>query len=255
MEVDTITSIFLPKVSCICPTFSRAYLLEEAIESFIRQDYKGEKELIICNDFDKQILQFEHPEVKVVNLKKRCPNLGNKRNLAYSFATGDVFLTWGDDDIHLPGRITRMVEAMKKHNSEFVFEGPYYILYGGKLSKEKGKTSGAHIITRRLFYDSGQIPEINSGEDQAFNSRVKKRLGILTPLPTCDTLPPQFLYRFSTGRVHVSQFGQDTANKKSGYDLMLEKALHYINIGEEPSGFYNLKPHWNKDWEEEVKRL
>ena len=37
----------LPKVSCICPTFARVYLLEEAIESFLRQDYKGEKELII----------------------------------------------------------------------------------------------------------------------------------------------------------------------------------------------------------------
>jgi glycosyltransferase involved in cell wall biosynthesis len=251
--METISSTFLPKVSCICPTFARAYLLEEAIESFHRQDYAGEKELIICNDFVDQELIYDHPDVKVINLPERAPNLGSKRNAAYSYATGDVFLTWGDDDIHLPNRISRMVKAMKHHNSEFVFEGPYYILYGGKLSFERGKTSGAHIITKKLFYDAGKIPEINSGEDQAFNAVVKRHLKITTPLPVCQDVP-QFLYRYSTGRVHISQFGEDRANKKSGYQTFLEQAKEYVRQGKEPSGRYELKPHWSKDWTQEVKR-
>lgn len=242
-----------PKVSCICPTFGRAYLLEEAIESFLRQDYHGEKELIVCNDFIDQQLVFEHPLVKVINIPEREPNLGSKRNKAYSYATGDVFLTWGDDDIHLPGRITRMVNAMKEHNSEFVFEGPYYILYGGKLSFEKGKTSGAHIITKDLFYKAGKIPEINSGEDQAFNAKVREYLDLKTSLPVCSS-DPQFLYRFSTGRAHISQYGQDKENKKSGYDLFLEQARQYIKQGIEPKGRYELKPKWTKDWIEETKK-
>jgi hypothetical protein len=229
-------------------------LLEEAIESFHRQNYPGEKELIICNDFIDQELVYNHPDVKVINLKERAPNLGSKRNTAYSYATGDVFLTWGDDDVHLPGRITRMVNAMKEHNSEFVFEGPYYILYGGKLSFEKGKTSGAHIITKDLFYKAGKIPEINSGEDQAFNAVVKKYLNITTPLPICNSAP-QFLYRFSTGRAHISQYGQDKENKKSGYDLFIEQARQYIKQGKEPNGRYVLKPNWSKDWVEETRKL
>jgi glycosyltransferase involved in cell wall biosynthesis len=229
-------------------------LLEEAIESFHRQNYPGEKELIICNDFIDQELVYNHPDVKVINLKERAPNLGSKRNTAYSYATGDVFLTWGDDDVHLPGRITRMVNAMKEHNSEFVFEGPYYILYGGKLSFEKGKTSGAHIITKDLFYKAGKIPEINSGEDQAFNAVVKKYLNITTPLPICNSAP-QFLYRFSTGRAHISQYGQDKKNKKSGYDLFIEQARQYIKQGKEPNGVYVLKPNWSKDWVEETRKL
>lgn len=243
-----------PKVSCVCPTFGRAYLLEEAIESFLKQDYPGEKELIICNDFIDQELVFEHPLIKVINLPERTPNLGSKRNKAYSYATGDVFLTWGDDDIHLPGRITRMVNAMKEFNSEFVFEGPYYIIYGGKLSFEKGKTSGAHIITKDLFYKAGQIPEINSGEDQAFNAKVKEYLAISSSLPVCQS-SPQFLYRWSSGRAHISQFGIDKENKKSGYELFLEQAKQYIKEGKEPAGKYILKPHWSKDWIKETKKL
>lgn len=239
----------LPKVSCVCPTFCRAYLLEEAIESFLRQDYKGEKELIVCNDFVEQEFEYSHPEVKVINLSQRADNLGQKRNITYSHATGDVFLTWGDDDIHLPGRISRMVESMHKFNSEFVFEGPYYILYGGKINREKGKTSGAHIITKQLFNSLGGIPEMNSGEDQAFNSKVIKKLGQV--LPVCKE-DPQFLYRFSTARPHISQYGMDKENKLSGYEMMLIIAKEMISKGKEPKGKYILKPNWTKDWVKEV---
>ena len=237
----------LPKVSCICPTFCRVYLLEEAIESFLRQDYAGEKELIICNDFLPQEIVYEHPLVKVVNLSERAPNLGAKRNATYEHATGDLLLTWGDDDIHLPGRISRMVNSLE--DREFLYEGQYYCLYGGVLYWEQGMTSGAHIITKRLFDELGGIPQINSGEDQAFNTLVRSKIG---PMDTCKE-DPQFLYRYSTGRVHASQFGEDAPNKVSGYQRVYESAVHYINSGMEPKGRITLNPKWSKDWVEEVK--
>jgi glycosyltransferase involved in cell wall biosynthesis len=183
----------LPKVSCVCPTFARAYLLEEAIESFLRQDYEGDKELVICNDFNRQTLVFNGSNIKVVNLPERTNNLGEKRNVTYSHATGDVFLTWGDDDIHLPSRISRMVNAMNKFGKEFVYEGPFYCLYGNALYKEAGKTSGAHIVTKDLFYRVGGIPLMNSGEDQAFNNKIAVKIG--RPLAIC-TDEPQFVYRY-----------------------------------------------------------
>ena len=237
----------LPKVSCICPTFCRVYLLEEAIESFLRQDYAGEKELIVCNDFLPQELVYEHPSVKIINLSERAPNLGAKRNATYAHATGDLLLTWGDDDIHLPGRISRMVNSLG--DNEFLYEGQYYCLYGGKLYWERGKTSGAHIITKRLFDELGGIPEMNSGEDQAFNTLVKHKI---VNMHTC-TEDPQFLYRYSTGRAHVSQFGNDKHNQMSGYEKENNSALQYITTGVEPKGKIHLQPKWSKDWVEEVK--
>ena len=79
----------LPKISCVCPTFCRTALLEEAIECFLRQDYQGEKELIIGNDFSSQHLIFEHKEVKVINTDVRFPTLGEKRNWICNYSTGD----------------------------------------------------------------------------------------------------------------------------------------------------------------------
>jgi hypothetical protein len=48
--------VSLPTVSRICLTFGRPRFLEEAIESFLRQDYPGEAELIVLNDLPRRNL-------------------------------------------------------------------------------------------------------------------------------------------------------------------------------------------------------
>jgi cellulose synthase/poly-beta-1,6-N-acetylglucosamine synthase-like glycosyltransferase len=61
-------------VSCVCPTYNRPphyhHLLEEAIESFLRQDYPN-KELIVLNDCPGQELICDGPGVRVVNVGER----------------------------------------------------------------------------------------------------------------------------------------------------------------------------------------
>ena len=47
-----------PAVSCICLTYGRPHVLEEAIHSFLLQDYAGSKELIVLNDYAGQTLLF-----------------------------------------------------------------------------------------------------------------------------------------------------------------------------------------------------
>src|SRR2546429_75321 len=70
-EIRDLDETVLPPVSCVCPTYARPELLEEAIESFLRQDYRGAKELIVLNDYACQTLELDHPEVRVVNVPKR----------------------------------------------------------------------------------------------------------------------------------------------------------------------------------------
>jgi hypothetical protein len=64
------------KVSCICPTFNRLpgsqWLLEEAIESFLRQDY-AYKELLVLNDCPGQELICDAPDVFVINFPQTIP--------------------------------------------------------------------------------------------------------------------------------------------------------------------------------------
>ena len=76
----------LPAVSCICLTYGRPAILAEAIESFLQQDYQGRKELIVLNDYVDQILTFDHPEVRVINVPKRFRTVGEKMNAAVALA-------------------------------------------------------------------------------------------------------------------------------------------------------------------------
>src|SRR5215211_75266 len=105
----------LPLVSCICPTYGRPpnhqYLLEEAIESFLRQTYPN-KELIVLNDCPEQELVCLAPGVRVVNLPERFPSLGDKRNAGVELARGELIAPWDDDDISLPWRLSHSVERL-----------------------------------------------------------------------------------------------------------------------------------------------
>ena len=99
-------------VSCYCPTYGRVHCLEEAVECFLRQDYKGPKELVILNDYSEQQLFFDHPEVKVYNLPYRIKPLGAKFNATVALCSGDVLMCWEDDDIYLPNRISYSLSQM-----------------------------------------------------------------------------------------------------------------------------------------------
>jgi glycosyltransferase involved in cell wall biosynthesis len=81
------------KVSCICLTYGRPperqWLLEEAIESLLKQDY-ADKELIVLNDCPGQELFCDAPGVIVINVPRRFRSLGEKYNAAIALARGDL---------------------------------------------------------------------------------------------------------------------------------------------------------------------
>jgi len=52
-------------ISAKCITYGRVDFLEEALQSFLLQDYAGERELVIVNDYPLQTLHFDHPQVRI----------------------------------------------------------------------------------------------------------------------------------------------------------------------------------------------
>lgn len=232
------------KVSCICPTFARAYLLEEAVYSFLQQDYTDDHELIICNDMPQQTIVFDHPNIKVINLDSRCASLGEKRNISATHATGDMLLTWGDDDIHLPHRISRMVRSYTKQKCHHIIrEGPFFCLSGKELRHEIWSPAGACMINKESYWNCGGIPLINTGEDQAMLRRMQDYFKLPSLAQSDEN--PAFIYRWSgSNRHHIS--GLD---KKTGWQLMEEQAVDLIKKGQEPSGKYTLVPKWQHDYQ------
>src|SRR4051812_36406312 len=104
----------LPPVSAICLTYGRVSILEEAIHSFLLQDYHGPKELLVLNDLASQTLRFEHPDVRVINLPLRFRTVGEKMNAAAALCSHDILFVWDDDDIYLPNRISFSIQKLSE---------------------------------------------------------------------------------------------------------------------------------------------
>lgn len=132
----------LPPVSCICLNAGYPEHLEEAIYSFLQQDYDGPKELIILNDDPAQTLAYDHPEIKIVNLPQQVQFERGKWNAAVTFCTHDLIFVWNAADISLPHRISVSVKKISKADDHlhfmpstiFIWEnervsGPYHNLF------------------------------------------------------------------------------------------------------------------------------
>lgn len=232
--------------SCLCLTYGRPALLEEAIESFIRQQWDGPKELIVLNDHPYQELLCDHPEVRIFNLKSRLPTLGEKRNFSVSLARYDQLLIWDDDDIHLPWRIAETMNVLAesqyfKSRQLWVWEHDAIYQLAPPEEEWYHCTSG---YSRTLFEELGGYRPINTGEDVTFELRLKasSAVGKFWRLSALPLERLYYIYRVTHGHYHTSGCTD----------------LTRIEPDIKP-GQYQVQPHWERDYckdvEQEIQRM
>lgn len=168
--------MLLPKVSCICLTFGRPRHLEEAIESFLRQNYSGESELIVVNDFpNQQLLYTADPRVKIINRSARFGSLGAKRNFAVCRSTGSVIVNWDDDDISLPARMRRAAEAIQSGMKFFRPAWSWFMVADKRLELRHRKVEWPQCaFSIDVFRHVRGYPRVTVAEDRLFAQRVSE---------------------------------------------------------------------------------
>lgn len=230
-------------ISCVCITYGREHLIGEAIESFIRQDYEGEKELIIINDCESQELLCDSKDVFIFNCQRRFKSIGEKRNASVALSRGDIIFPWDDDDIHLPNRIRYSLDNMK---GDFYNPRKAWVLNNGvKISKNS--FHGIGCFTRSIFDNVGGYPHINSGQDVG----IEKLFAAKNPLPCyeIDQKDLYYIYRWSdTNSWHLSSCGVDSTTGRSGMELFSAKNQKNIT-----SGTIKINPSWKKDYQSMIK--
>jgi glycosyltransferase involved in cell wall biosynthesis len=239
-----------PAVSCMCLTYGRPKVLEEAIHSFLQQDYEGTKELIVLNDYKDQVLEFDHPEVVVINVNKRFRTVGEKRNATAALCSHDILFVWDDDDIYLPHRITYSIERYDEQK-QFFKPSKALVLNNGKIEGPKSNLfhSGS-CWSRQLFDKVRGYCHMGSGQDLEIEAQFeKKHTGKgknLNNIPNDDIY---YLYRWGgTGSFHLSGFGKDKAGEKDGNAKVAEYIERKKEAGQIPTGIVKLNPHWEQDY-------
>ena len=237
-----------PAVSCFCLTYGRPRLLEEAIHSFLQQDYIGPKEMIVLNDYADQILELDHPEVQVINLPKRFRTVGEKMNAAAALASHDLLFVWDDDDVYLPHRLSFSVANFDPTKGFFTTQKAWG-WNAGKLSGPKTNLYHAGSCWSRSLFDAiGGYPAEGCGYDQLFEEQLAASFpGAAQPFAvTPDEI--YYVYRWGTGSYHMSGFGRLQPGQNVGNAGSAAMVAQQARRGEIPLGRVVLQPHWKQDY-------
>lgn len=111
---------YLPKISCVCVTKNRPYLLKKSIRCYIHQNYQN-KELVIISQGDPESNEEIQNYLKEVNrndisffIMPDLASLGSLRNTSIEIATGELICQWDDDDLYHPDRLITQYQAIRK---------------------------------------------------------------------------------------------------------------------------------------------
>ena len=106
----------MPTVSVIIPTYNRASMLREAIQSVLDQTYSDFEIIVVddgsTDDTRKIVNAFFDKRIRYVFQENR--GRSNARNHAFALAQGKYIAFLDSDDLFLPGKLEKQVAALEK---------------------------------------------------------------------------------------------------------------------------------------------
>ncbi|RDJ35206.1 MAG: glycosyltransferase family 2 protein [Crenarchaeota archaeon] len=239
----------MEKIACLTPTYNRypenGWMLEECVESFLRQDYQN-KELLICNDTPGQLLKFSHPQVKIFNLSKRFENVGQKIVFMMEHTDANIFARMDDDDCYLPWHLT---QAMKNMGESLEWHPDSHLLFrNGKatLSHNNGNSHVSGIFRREVVSKIGGYPGEPPGrEDKIFNELLIQN-GIEHKKHFLTKENVSHVYKWYDGGRHLSNRKRNQSRKERWNEI----GLLPIQSGE-----FEINPHWKQNYVKLTKRV
>jgi Glycosyltransferases involved in cell wall biogenesis len=122
-------------ISVIIPTYNRAEMLREAIESVLSQTYENFELLILdnCSPDHTPDVVASFNDARIKYLRHQC-NIGAIANWAYGvhWAQGKYLSILGDDDKYKPEFLSRRVQAMTMAPNVVAAFGPFEFWYPEK---------------------------------------------------------------------------------------------------------------------------
>jgi glycosyltransferase involved in cell wall biosynthesis len=112
-----------PKISVVIPTYNRASMLSEAINSVLNQDYENWELIIVDNfstdDTDKILADFTDARIRSTK-KPRTGSVAASRNLGFSMATGEWIAFLDSDDLWDSAKLSTTVLSISR-GYEFIY--------------------------------------------------------------------------------------------------------------------------------------
>lgn len=216
-------------ISVLTITYQRHALLEEAIESFLRQSEYFE--MVVVNDSPKVEYVYDHPRIKIINCKERFPSIAAKLEWGYRQCKYDYIYRLDDDDLIGPGGLDLMGKSILENPGHEIYRSnAHYFFVDNMYQTNNDNINNGNCYTKDYL---GRIKWPDKSGDEDADITFAHRANIFT-IPS-----PTMIYRWGMGTLHIS--GMGTLPSKD----VLERTDQVLNKEE---GVITLSPHFNKDY-------
>jgi len=238
-------------ISCKCITYGRVNMLEEAIQSFLQQDYPSDLcELIIVNDYPLQKLIFDHPQVRIFNMDSTFSTIGEKENFATQQCRGDIIAQWDDDDLALPNHLQNINKYFIDGTSVLHWNKGIF-MNSSQITSITGLGNSGIVFSKKAWEKVGKHPLENAGYDMTFVVSLQHLGNVVTAAPSNDQV--SWIYAWGGRGYHMSGMGTDDNTRPN----VIKRHSEYIESlrlkNEIPTGDVILVPNWKHDYVQMLK--
>lgn len=238
-------------ISCKMITYGRVEFLEESLHSFLIQEYDGDRELVIINDYPLQKLVFDHPLVRIINLDRTFDCLGEKENFATQQCRGDIIAQWDDDDMALPNHLSNIEKYFTK-DSDLLHWHNAIMMNAPNIQGLCGVGNSGIVYSRKIWEKIGGYPMENAGYDMTYVVTIKSNSeNIVFAHPPNEEV--SWIYVWGGRGYHCSGMGTDTPDRPNVIKRHSEHIERLRQEGQIPTGEIVLKPHWKYDYDKMLK--
>lgn len=242
----------LPSISCKCITYGRVDFLEESIYSFLQQDYQGEKELVIVNDYPLQKLVFDHPEVRIYNLDTTFSTIGEKENFILEKCRFDVIAVWDDDDVAMPNHLNNIAKYFVPGSNLLHWQTG--VLFNGENIEAITSLGNSGIVYSRDAWEAvGRHPLENAGYDMSLVVKMHNlgRDKVVLAAPPNDEV--SWFYMWGGRGYHMSGLGTDDDTRPNAIQRHSAYVERQRQLGKVPTGEVKLLPNWSRNYKQILK--
>lgn len=202
-------STAIRKIACLCPTYGRPRLVQNALALFMAQVYvRGMAKLFVLDDgaqFDEQQNELLHLEVST----RRYPGMVAKYDRLVELANewgADAYAVWDDDDLYCPWHLSAANWAI---GQGFAWSYPQWVMSegGGKLETEMtgGNLHGSIVIGREILEQVGGWPRTERADFDL--QMIAKLFGVDEPGRPDYQFAPSYVFRWAnSGASHYQNY-------------------------------------------------
>jgi hypothetical protein len=228
-------------ISILTLTYKRHHILEEAIQSFLNQNFENESEMVIINDSSDVEYVYDNPRVRIINCKERFSSISKKIEFGYKQCKYNYIYRLDDDDLLAPNALKIVKKQIDEYPLYDIYRSTFnYTFINDNFKYISGNINTGNIYTKK-YLDNIEFPDISVTED------VKITFEMGGNISECDYGHYTMIYRWNVDTYHISTLNSQTPNNNNIFNYVDNK----INNNSE-NGIINLNPHFNKNYYSEL---